>query len=108
MFRQLDRAQLRADHRPAAGGDPPPAAGPGRRRSSSPPAAVDWLAERGYEPEFGARPLRRTIQREVDNRLSRLLLDGRLRSGQRVRVVVEDGNLDLEVEDVREPASAQA
>ncbi|MGW4599207.1 ATP-dependent Clp protease ATP-binding subunit, partial [Streptomyces sp. NPDC004457] len=39
-------------------------------------AAVDWLAERGYQPEYGARPLRRTIQREVDNQLSRLLLDG--------------------------------
>ena len=38
------------------------------------PAAIDWIAERGYEPEFGARPMRRTIQREVDNRLSGLLL----------------------------------
>jgi ATP-dependent Clp protease ATP-binding subunit ClpC len=70
--------------------------------------AVSWLAERGFEPQFGARPLRRAIQREVDNRLSRLMLDGRVRSGQRVRVVVWDGDLDLEVEDVREPVSAQA
>ena len=37
-----------------------------------------------------------------------MMLDGRVRSGQRVRVVVRDGDLDLEVEDVREPASAQA
>ena len=44
----------------------------------------------------------------MDNRLSRMLLDGRVRSGQRVRVVVRDGDLDLEVEDVREAASAQA
>jgi ATP-dependent Clp protease ATP-binding subunit ClpC len=72
------------------------------------PEAVSWLAERGFEPQFGARPLRRAIQREVDNRLSRLMLDGRLRSGQRVRVVVQEGDLDLEVEDVREAASAQA
>ncbi|HZC77412.1 MAG TPA: AAA family ATPase, partial [Ktedonobacterales bacterium] len=36
-------------------------------------AAVDWLARNGYQPEFGARPLRRTIQRELDNRLSRML-----------------------------------
>jgi ATP-dependent Clp protease ATP-binding subunit ClpC len=70
--------------------------------------AVDWLAERGFEPEFGARPLRRVIQREVDNPMSRLLLDGRVRSGQQVRVVVRDGDLDFEVEDVREAASAQA
>ncbi|MCX4766125.1 ATP-dependent Clp protease ATP-binding subunit [Streptomyces sp. NBC_01275] len=56
-------------------------------------AAVDWLAERGYQPEYGARPLRRTIQREVDNQLSRLLLDGRVKDGDRVRVEVEDGRL---------------
>ncbi|SEQ09690.1 ATP-dependent Clp protease ATP-binding subunit ClpC [Streptomyces sp. yr375] len=55
--------------------------------------AVDWLAERGYQPEYGARPLRRTIQREVDNELSRLLLDGRVAEGDRVRVEVEDGRL---------------
>ncbi|MGY1783360.1 AAA family ATPase, partial [Geodermatophilus sp. SYSU D01036] len=72
------------------------------------PEAVSWLAERGFEPQFGARPLRRAIQREVDNRLSRLMLDGRLRSGQRVRVLVRDGDLDLEVEDAREAATAQA
>ncbi|MET9774378.1 ATP-dependent Clp protease ATP-binding subunit [Streptomyces sp. NPDC006367] len=56
-------------------------------------AAVDWIAERGYQPEYGARPLRRTIQREVDNQLSRLLLDGRVREGGRVTVDAEDGRL---------------
>jgi ATP-dependent Clp protease ATP-binding subunit ClpC len=56
-------------------------------------AAVDWLAERGYQPEYGARPLRRTIQREVDNQLSRLLLDGRVQEGARVTVDVQDGRL---------------
>ncbi|MEU6918472.1 ATP-dependent Clp protease ATP-binding subunit [Streptomyces olindensis] len=55
--------------------------------------AVDWLAERGYQPEYGARPLRRTIQREVDNELSRLLLDGRVPEGGQVTVDVEDGRL---------------
>ncbi|MFR9794372.1 ATP-dependent Clp protease ATP-binding subunit [Streptomyces sp. MS06] len=57
------------------------------------PAAVDWLAERGYQPEYGARPLRRTIQREVDNQLSRRLLDGSVREGARVTVDVADGRL---------------
>src|SRR4051812_12984061 len=61
------------------------------------PEAVDWLAEHGYQPEFGARPLRRVIQRSVDNRLSRLLLEGQVHRGQRVRVVVRDGDLDVEV-----------
>ncbi len=60
-------------------------------------AAVDWLARRGYQPEYGARPLRRTIQREVDNELSRLLLDGTLREGGRVTVDAEDGRLAFRV-----------
>lgn len=55
--------------------------------------AVDWLAERGHQPEYGARPLRRTIQREVDNQLSRLMLDGRVKEGETVRVEVQDGRL---------------
>ncbi|MEG8278269.1 ATP-dependent Clp protease ATP-binding subunit [Streptomyces sp. AHA2] len=58
--------------------------------------AVQWLAERGYQPEYGARPLRRTIQREVDNRLSRLLLDGGVGEGGRVTVDVKDGHLAFE------------
>jgi ATP-dependent Clp protease ATP-binding subunit ClpC len=57
------------------------------------PAAVDWIAEHGYQPEFGARPMRRTIQREVDNELSRMLLDGQVRSGQEVLVEVGGGRL---------------
>jgi ATP-dependent Clp protease ATP-binding subunit ClpC len=61
------------------------------------PEAVTWLAERGHEPAFGARPLRRAIQREVDNRLSRLVLGGGLSAGQRVTVGVTDGELDLQV-----------
>jgi len=57
------------------------------------PPAVDWIAEHGYQPEFGARPMRRTIQREVDNRLSRMLLDGQIRAGQDVIVEVGGGRL---------------
>jgi ATP-dependent Clp protease ATP-binding subunit ClpC len=68
------------------------------------PEAVDWLAEHGYQPEFGARPMRRTIQREVDNQLSRMLLDGLILPGQRVSVGVGDGRLTFEVRQ-SEPAS---
>ncbi|MFF6636672.1 ATP-dependent Clp protease ATP-binding subunit [Streptomyces althioticus] len=66
-------------------------------------AAVDWLAERGYEPEYGARPLRRTIQREVDNHLSRLLLDGRVREGGRVTVDAQDGRLVFRTQETPTP-----
>ncbi|MFG2375059.1 ATP-dependent Clp protease ATP-binding subunit [Streptomyces sp. NPDC048504] len=55
--------------------------------------AVNWLAEHGYQPEYGARPLRRTIQREVDNQLSRLLLDGTVTEGGQVTVDVEGDRL---------------
>ncbi len=65
--------------------------------------AVDWLARRGFQPEFGARPLRRTIQREVDNKLSSMLLDGRLQAGQHVTVMREGDELAFRVTD-RDPA----
>ncbi len=68
--------------------------------------AVTWIAEHGFEPQFGARPLRRAIQREVDNPLSRLLLDGRLGSGRRVTVGVRDGALDFAVDQPAEAAPA--
>ncbi|GIG65802.1 ATP-dependent Clp protease ATP-binding subunit [Phytomonospora endophytica] len=60
--------------------------------------AVDWLANKGHQPEFGARPLRRTIQRELESRLSQLLLSGRAEAGDTVRVSVVDGELNLSVE----------
>ncbi|MBB5780894.1 ATP-dependent Clp protease ATP-binding subunit [Nonomuraea jabiensis] len=56
-------------------------------------AAKDWLAERGYQPEFGARPLRRTVQREVDNRLATMLLTGEVEEGGRVTAGVEGDHL---------------
>jgi ATP-dependent Clp protease ATP-binding subunit ClpC len=59
--------------------------------------AITWLVEHGYERAYGARPMRRTIQREVDNRLSEMLLDGRLSPGQRVTVDVRDAALTFEV-----------
>ncbi|GAA3520190.1 ATP-dependent Clp protease ATP-binding subunit [Actinocatenispora rupis] len=62
------------------------------------PAAVDWLTDKGYDPQFGARPLRRTIQREVENRLSSMLLSGELSEGQRAVVDAADGHLTFRAE----------
>ncbi len=54
-------------------------------------AAVALLAELGYEPEYGARPLRRVIQREIDDRISDLFVSGALGDGEGVRVDAADG-----------------
>jgi ATP-dependent Clp protease ATP-binding subunit ClpB len=57
------------------------------------PDARAWLAERGYDPLFGARPLRRLMQHEIDDKLARALLGGDIRDGDTVRVDLEsDGN----------------
>ncbi|MFF4378778.1 ATP-dependent Clp protease ATP-binding subunit [Kitasatospora sp. NPDC001547] len=56
-------------------------------------AAKEYLVNRGYQPEFGARPLRRTIQSELDNRISNLLLDGSVREGDTLIADVSDGEL---------------
>jgi ATP-dependent Clp protease ATP-binding subunit ClpC len=61
-------------------------------------AAVGHLAEIGFDPEFGARPLRRAIQRELENELSRLLLGGSIEPGDRVRVDYDDVQLTFDVE----------
>jgi ATP-dependent Clp protease ATP-binding subunit ClpC len=61
--------------------------------------AVRLLSREGYDPEFGARPLRRTIQRLVENELSRMLLDGSVEPGDKVAVDVEGDQLRFEVEE---------
>ena len=52
--------------------------------------ARGWLARVGYDPAFGARPLRRLIQREIGDRLARLLLSGDVQDGQNVTVDIND------------------
>ncbi|GAA1264408.1 ATP-dependent Clp protease ATP-binding subunit [Pseudonocardia aurantiaca] len=59
------------------------------------PAAVDRLAELGHQPELGARPLRRTIARELDRKLSRMIIAGDLATGSQVVADVSDGELTL-------------
>ena len=54
------------------------------------PAARRWLAENGYDRQFGARPLRRTLQREIESPLSRMVLRGEIGHGGCVRVDVDE------------------
>jgi ATP-dependent Clp protease ATP-binding subunit ClpC len=60
-------------------------------------AAVDWLAERGHQPELGARPLRRTINRELERKLARMIISDRATAGQLVGVDVSGGVRDGEL-----------
>ena len=55
-----------------------------RSRSSSTPAARDWLAEKGYDPAYGARPLKRVIQKAVQDPLAELILSGKIKDGEKV------------------------
>lgn len=65
------------------------------------PQARTWLAERGYDPIYGARPLRRLMQHEIDDRLATALLGGAIRDGDIVRVDLDGDQLSVA------PAGAQ-
>jgi ATP-dependent Clp protease ATP-binding subunit ClpB len=49
------------------------------------PAAREWLAIEGFDPAYGARPLRRLVQREIGDRLARMILSGEVHDGDTVR-----------------------
>ena len=61
------------------------------------PDARAWLAERGYDPSYGARPLRRLMQKQIDDKLATALLGGEIRDGDTVLVGLEDGGDSLGV-----------
>ena len=63
-------------------------------------AARAHLANLGYDPQFGARPLKRVIQKEVENRVARAILDGSVREGDTLEIDVRDGKLVLETSQV--------
>jgi ATP-dependent Clp protease ATP-binding subunit ClpB len=54
-----------------------------------------WLANAGYDPVYGARPLKRVIQRELQNPLAGLILEGRISPGEQIKVGVKDGKLAI-------------
>ena len=69
-------------------------------------AARGLLAEMGYDPQFGARPLRRVIQQEVENRIARGILEGAIHDGDTVKIDAKGGR--LVVEPTREQAQEEA
>ena len=59
-------------------------------------SAREQLADMGYDPQYGARPLKRVIQREVENRIAHAILDGTVRDGDTVEIDAKGGKLVLE------------
>ena len=66
--------------------------------------AKTWLANAGYDPVYGARPLKRTIQSALQNGLADAILRGHVRDGDTVKVGVGDGGLAIEVGERAEAA----
>ena len=54
-------------------------------------AVLDYLAEKGFDPQFGARPLKRVMQREILNELSKEIIAGKIGQGDDVNIDLEDG-----------------
>jgi ATP-dependent Clp protease ATP-binding subunit ClpC len=103
LFRKLEREQLREIVGLLLGGTAGRLAAQGVVLDVD-AAATDWIVDHGHEPEFGARPLRRTIQREVDDRIADLMVSGAVVAGGRVAIRVgDDGELVAQAD---EPAGA--
>src|ERR1700694_2566186 len=70
------------------------------------PSALELIANEGYDPTFGARPLKRVIQRRIQDPLAMAVLDGKFREGDTVLVDAEKGELVLRKAGAKEPAGA--
>jgi ATP-dependent Clp protease ATP-binding subunit ClpB len=60
------------------------------------PRGRQWLADKGYDPTYGARPLKRVIQKWVQDPLAQSLLAGEIRDGATVRVAAAQGKLTID------------
>jgi ATP-dependent Clp protease ATP-binding subunit ClpC len=62
-------------------------------------AAIDVIGKAGFDPEYGARPIRRALQKEVEDRLSEALLSGQIHLGDRVTIGASKGSITLNVKE---------
>ena len=63
------------------------------------PAAIDVIGKAGFDPEYGARPIRRALQKEVEDRLSEALLMGQIHLGDHVTIGASKGTITLNVKE---------
>lgn len=61
----------------------------------APKEVLDWFGVNGYSSVYGARPLKRLVQSELLNQLALMLLDGRIREGEVVKVTVQDNSIKV-------------
>ena len=57
--------------------------------------AVDWLADKGYDPQLGARPVKRLIQKEIVNELSKEIIGGKVLKEDTIVIDIADGHLSF-------------
>jgi len=67
-------------------------------------SVVDFLAEIGYSPEFGARELKRKIRNELETKLAKAMLEGAIQEGDKIRVVYNKEKNTIEFEKITEEA----
>jgi ATP-dependent Clp protease ATP-binding subunit ClpB len=60
--------------------------------------AKDYLARHGFQPEFGARPIKRLIQKEIVNQLAKEILEGTIRKDMEIKIDFKGGGLEFENE----------
>jgi ATP-dependent Clp protease ATP-binding subunit ClpC len=70
-------------------------------------AARDFLAEKGHDPAYGARPMRRAVERYLEDPMAEEILRGNIKAGDTAKVVTEDGKLAFKVTDSGKPKSAK-
>jgi ATP-dependent Clp protease ATP-binding subunit ClpB len=71
-------------------------------------SAIKWLADKGYDPAYGARPLKRVIQSELQNKLAELILEGKATDGAAFHVNEKDGALEIRIDAPKAGATKKA
>ncbi len=71
------------------------------------PAAIEVIAKAGFDPEYGARPLRRALQKEVEDRLSEELLNKKVKIGDHVTIGAAKGKINIQVKELKKKAKPE-
>ena len=72
------------------------------------PAAIDVIGKAGFDPEYGARPIRRALQKQIEDRLSEALLSGQVQLGEKVTIGASKGQITLNVKDALAQTTLEA